>query len=430
MDSFNRELSIYLLGSSEKSIAQKASKLINKCESAEFDITFPSASKLDIWTKCTNKSKNEISYEGPLRIEEDLHGLVLSEHLSWPVSSIMCKNDKVFLKFDRNFVMNSLIVQIITQGIIAKNRAISTSVCLVNTELERNTGKCSERQLGQLRTNQIVRSLERLLTFCNHKIEPIDKANHVLRIGCSDACHLRKHDDDIPLKVGQVKIKSNKNSKENYNLTEFYKSMCDKMLAIANERNFKSSEQDILKQTQIIAAAEIQMLLLSRNVDRSIILTNFEDNENAAKDASFVLYNYARISQLLESFDGQSERYGNIMPINQVDFTFLKEPEEWDILLNCIVPYLDTLATLSDINLTESRSHETLNRCLSQLCSHLLKLSNTYSKYYRRVKLLKEGIHGVLAVQTLNSRLYLIHVIKSVYDHAFKILGIKPIKYM
>ena len=60
MDSFNKELSIYLLGSSEKSIAQRASKLINKCESAEFDITFPSASKLDIWTKCTNKSKNEI----------------------------------------------------------------------------------------------------------------------------------------------------------------------------------------------------------------------------------------------------------------------------------------------------------------------------------------------------------------------------------
>ena len=48
-----------------------------------------------------------------------------------------------------------------------------------------------------------------------------------------------------------------------------------------------------------------------------------------------ILYNYARISQLLESFDGQSEKYGNIMPINQVDFSFLKEPEEWDILLNC-----------------------------------------------------------------------------------------------
>ena len=62
MELFIKSLTNYLLGTSEEFIAQRASKLINKCENQEFDITFPSASKLDIWKKCIGKHENEIQF--------------------------------------------------------------------------------------------------------------------------------------------------------------------------------------------------------------------------------------------------------------------------------------------------------------------------------------------------------------------------------
>ena len=54
----------------------------------------------------------------------------------------------------------------------------------------------------------------------------------------------------------------------------------------------------------------------------------------------------------------------------------------------------------------------------------MAKLSNIYSKYYRRVKVLKEGLQGTSADQTLSAKLYFIRAIKLVYDHAFYVLGI------
>ena len=188
--------------------------------------------------------------------------------------------------------------------------------------------------------------------------------------------------------------------------------------------------QDLRKQTQLIASAEIQMILFSRNMDRSILIKNYENDDNSAKEGAFILYNYARINQLLESFEAQCSKYGNILPIEEIDFSYLKEPEEWEIIFNCIIPYLDTIATICDINFNEINSKETLNRCLSLICAHVSKLSNIYSKYYRRVKVLKEGLQGPSADQTLSAKLHLIRVIKLIYDHAFYILGIEPVKYM
>ena len=133
---------------------------------------------------------------------------------------------------------------------------------------------------------------------------------------------------------------------------------------------------------------------------------------------------------MLQSFEAQNEKYGNILPIKEIDFSHLREPEEWEIVINVIVPYLDTIATLCDIQISDGSFADTLNKCLSHLCAHLSRLANIYSKYYRRVKVLKDGVQGVSAVQTLNARLYFIYTIKIVYDHAFKVLGIEPVKYM
>ena len=430
MESFNKQLAIYLVGTSQENIVKPASKLINKCQKSDFDITFPSASKIDLWRKCTNKKEPELSFEGLLKIEQDLDNHKLSDQFSWPIINILTKNDAVYLKLDRHFVIKSTVAQICSSGIIDEKCASSKAVCIVNSELQRSAGKTSSRQLNQLRANQIWQALTRLLAACNHNIVPQSETQHVIRIGCSDTRHLKQSENDIPLKVGQVKIKNNDKFKECYTLTEVYTVICDKMKAIANERDSRGSNYDIRKQSQIIAAAELQMLLLSRNIDRQIVLQNIEDEGELATEASFILYNYARINQLVQSFEAQKEKYGNLLSIEDTEFSHLTEPEEWDIIINVIIPYIDMITTLRDIQINETSFLETLNRCLTHLCAHISKLSNIYSKYYRRVKVLKEGIHGTSAIQTLNARMYFIYTIKIVYEHAFEILGIKPVKYM
>jgi len=430
MESFFKSLTNYLLGTSEELIVQRAGKLINKCENQEFDITFPSASKLDIWKKCIGKHENEIRFDGLMKVEQDSDYVTLSQYLPWPVTRILSKNDKVFLKLDRQCVIKSIVTQVYLKGVISQKHDCAKTVSIVNSELVRNVGKCSSNQLTQLRTNQIFHALRRLLSVCDHDIVPTNEANYVLKIGCSDVCHLKKHKNDIPLKIGQVKIKSNGDAKEYYNMTGIYKSMCNKMLAIANERDCKGSMQDVRMQTKMIASAELQIMFFARNMDRSININNFEDDGNVAKEGTFILYNYARMNQLLESFEVQRKNYGNMMAIEEVDFSFLKEPEEWDIIVNGVIPYIETIATISDIKFNEIDSNETLNRCLHRICTHVSKLSNIYSKYYRRVKVLKEGLQGTSADQTLSAKLYFIRAIKLVYDHAFYVLGIVPVKYM
>jgi len=383
--------------------------------------------------KCIGKHENEVCFDGLMKVEQDSGYVTLSQYLTWPVTRILSKNDKVLLKLDRQCVIKSIVTQIHFKGIVSQKHDCAKTVSIVNSELVRNTGKCSSKQLTQLRTNQIFHALIRLLSVCDHDIVPKNEcskneANYVIKIGCSDVRHLKKHENDIPLKIGQVKIKSNESAKEYYNMTGI--SLCNKMLAIANERDCKGSMQDVRMQTKMIASAELQIMLFARNMDRSININNFEHDGYVAKEGTFILYNYARMNQLLESFEVQRKNYGNMMAIEEVDFSFLKEPEEWDIIVNGVIPYIETIATISDIKFNEIDSNETLNRCLHRICAHVSKLSNIYSKYYRRVKVLKEGLQGTSADQTLSAKLYFIRAIKLVYDHAFYVLGIVPVKYM
>ena len=130
------------------------------------------------------------------------------------------------------------------------------------------------------------------------------------------------------------------------------------------------------------------------------------------------------------SFTCQKQKYGDILPLEKVEFSYLREPEEWNIIFDVILPYRELITDISKIKFTEKHCCTHINKYLAQLCALLSKLSNTYSKYYRRVRLLREGPQGYSVIQTLNARLYLILAIKNVFDHGLGILGIQPVDYM
>jgi hypothetical protein len=431
MEIFKENLISYIAGGpQEESVVERTSRLINKSEKSDFDFTFPGASKKDTWEKCFGKEGKKCSFDGLFKIEQEPNDPGFSNSFIWPISEIQVNNDLVFLKLDRNYVFTSIIKEIYTDGIAVPKVENKTNICLVNCELTRNSTQNTFSQLNQLRVNQICLALCRLLSSCNHSIVSKDSANSAIKLGCSDQNHLRETEQDIPLKVGQVSVKNVTNTQGYFNVIDLYFLMCNKMLEIASERESKGSQHDLLKRTKMIASSEMQMLLLSKNIDRPVNLPNLESGSNTPSDASFILYNYARITQLVYSFKCQKQKYGEILPLKNVEFSYLREPEEWNIVFDVILPYQELITEISKIKFTEKQCSTNINKYLARLCALLTKLSNTYSKYYRRVRVLREGPQGHSVIQTLNARLYLILVIKNVFDHGLGILGVHPVDYM
>lgn len=433
MELFHQDLITYICGNVEhQSDFERTSRLINKSEKSDFDFNFPGPSKINIWKKCASIDGKEPSFEGLINLNQEPSNVDFSKSFIWPISAVRSIDSNIFLKLDRTFVCNSIIKQICTQGIVVTSTKDQSKISLVNCEFLRKATPNSIGNLNKLRVSQVCLALQRLLSTCNYNVSK-DDAKYNFKVGLSDANHLKKNPNDFPLKVGQVVDKNPNKIKDIYNLTDLYDLIFDKMASIARERDAKCSEYELLWQTKIVASSEIQVLLLSKNIDRAVTLPNLEKQSDAASmpsDASFMLYNYARIVQLLKAFSCRKEKYGDILPIDEVEFTYLLEQEEWNIVFNALIPYQELIREISSLQFESAKSQENINKCLSQICLLLIKLSNVYSKYYRRVRVLREGPQSDSVIQVLNARLYLLMAIKTVYDHAFYILDIHPINAM
>ena len=182
MESFNRDLINYLLGDSqEHSVIEKASRLINKCEKCAFDLSFPSATKLDIWKMCAGKGRKEPSFNGLLEIEQEPHDCSFSKDFIWPISLVQIIDNNVFFKLDRSVACNSILKDVCSNGISVANGGNISRICINNCELQRKKTNYCLRQLNQLRVNQICLALGRLLSACNHNVTRKENACYLLK---------------------------------------------------------------------------------------------------------------------------------------------------------------------------------------------------------------------------------------------------------
>ena len=80
-----------------------------------------------------------------------------------------------------------------------------------------------------------------------------------------------------------------------------------------------------------------------RNLVLSLLITTLFSDQ--CDKASFVLYNNARIVQIFGSLYSNSTS-GEACPLpslGDIDFSLLKEEEEWELIFNGILPYLDLI---------------------------------------------------------------------------------------
>ena len=171
---------------------------------------------------------------------------------------------------------------------------------------------------------------------------------------------------------------------------DLYKQFYDIMDDISKEREAPNqSEQERLKSLHILISAEIQFQLLSKNICQPVIL-----DETAPKLATFVLYNHARIVQLLKcsKYDSKNDYLG---PSEVTEL--LNEEEEWEIIFVYMANYL---------NVIQNTFEYSNNIKVGRICQFLVDLCNTFSRYYNRIHIIKKSDH----LKPLQNSLSLIHI--------------------
>ena len=129
-----------------------------------------------------------------------------------------------------------------------------------------------------------------------HQAE-IDPEFRVL-VGCADPKYLKSGSEkvDSVLKIGPVVDATTKKKDFNRNLSDVYVELNALFRSNAAERQTTWSRPGDIRK---LVAAELQFQLLSASPGQPISLTTTGQLSNAC----FVLYNFARITQIIRSFD-------------------------------------------------------------------------------------------------------------------------------
>ncbi|KAJ8962309.1 hypothetical protein NQ318_018288 [Aromia moschata] len=156
------------------------------------------------------------------------------------------------------------------------------------------------------------------------------------------------------------------------------------------------------------AAVTIEML---SNKPLKALKLNMHDLQTANKAVLFKEL-HKRISEGI---------YPSLPDIEDVDFSVLNQPEEWELFYVYILQFPITIKhCIRDIE------KGTVNP--QYLISFLSSLSSVFSAYYRRVRILtdpREHLFGIL-----HARVYLLEAVQCVFHNALFLLNIEPIKEM
>ena len=256
---------------------------------------------------------------------------------------------------------------------------------LQNLDLFYRSSRC---ELTSIRCNQLTQFVERLLrcglvnssNFEEISITSNDKIRNAILVGPVIDKKTKKKCADSFLNV--------------------YKRFLS-ILDIASKERLVQSEDKRIANVHAVTSAEIQFQLLSNNLSQPAII-----DENADKAATFVLYNHARIVQLLQATKEENRDKTEI-----IDFNLLNEEDEWEMIFVYLSRYLFVLNDIlkpGDVK-------------VGRLLQYLTGLSQSFSRYYNRVHVIKDAAH---LWPTQCSRLKLVSIVKSVMEHALELLTI------
>ncbi|KAJ9576554.1 hypothetical protein L9F63_025551 [Diploptera punctata] len=132
----------------------------------------------------------------------------------------------------------------------------------------------------------------------------------------------------------------------------------------------------------------------------------------------FVLYNCSRISTLLNQFQHKLNTGYYPPPPCHLDFTTLTKQEEWELVFVYLLCYPGVVQSC----VAGGRLSPNL------MCKFIKELTNCFSVYYRRIRILTESRSHLLPV--MFARLHLLRAVQTVLHSALSYLGISPVTSM
>ncbi|KAB7505757.1 DALR anticodon-binding domain-containing protein 3, partial [Armadillidium nasatum] len=169
------------------------------------------------------------------------------------------------------------------------------------------------------------------------------------------------------------------------------------------------------------------------NVNHSAVLKVNVDGPKNTRESAFVLYNHARLCNLLNNFESLIIEgiIPTLPPVSTVDFTLLKHSEEWDLFWLFIHKYPELIREVSsDCMCNFDNKLEIISSFPSHTISKFLhRLSHCLSVYYSRVHILppskipssKFTSH---LLPTLWARIYLLKCVFRVMKSSLQLLNI------
>lgn len=402
LDEFVKELSGIICASNDPNVTSGAQKLIKKNTKnlQQGHYSFPELTK--VWTKYVPDIAD--SALAPFK-----DGNSLKQALPVPIANIRIKSDYIFLRLNKEIVFKKAIVQFIQQGNFnLQNETLAKKkVRLINTEL----GRTKSDQLTQWRCNQAFQLSHRLLYAVGVDNGYPGRPDHTIDIGCSE----KKEGDKILLKVGTVLDPKSGKKNQDVTFAEFYRDTYRSMERISMEReNSHLSEKRKLENLHVATIADIQFYLLSTSLQNSI-------SKNPGYPATFILYNYARLIQIFRIFEEREDKYGALPNVSDIDFGLLTEDEEWELIFTYILGYPEVIhSSVSDMFKGRMSG--------IKLCQFLLGISNVMSRYYNRVKILRDPTPALKKI--MFARLYLLKAVQMTVKHALAILDIPVLSFM
>ncbi|KOC60666.1 DALR anticodon-binding domain-containing protein 3 [Habropoda laboriosa] len=220
------------------------------------------------------------------------------------------------------------------------------------------------------------------------------------------------------------------NCKEiNLKWQEYIKNKVEELKELNEQKYFEAQECTMKAEDYFlekIAQATVKFELLSAKPSRPVLIgCNFATDKSPTntKGASFILYNAARITAIIDKYNDKRLRgeYPNLVHINDVDFSLLKQEEEWELVYNFIIGYQEMIKDCLKLDPIFQTNPQVICIFLSRLCQK-------FSIYYHRIRILTEAYDHL--IPTMIARLYMLYALQIVLQNALSLLDITPVSRM
>uniref|UniRef100_A0A1I8NLS6 DALR anticodon binding domain-containing protein n=1 Tax=Stomoxys calcitrans TaxID=35570 RepID=A0A1I8NLS6_STOCA len=388
--------------------------------------------KPEIWSKYFPASEGyqivEHAFELLNETSEENRQDLLNEAKAWnfPVAKLEIEQERCHLHLQRSCIMKSLIQQVLCSTNMFGNMR-KTQKRFVRLKPLQEYG-LSYQDISFYRAQLVHQTLKRLLVLSQWPIvDDLADCHPVMDINvlsvASKVSQEFAPDVSVTIKCGLVTDPLRKGRVCQLPTEEYLSLRSNDMCLMALHKYGVRVKQDarfcaLMK--RLGSAAVTVDLLEVRNSSPVQIIRN---GQGSTKGASFILYNSARLESLLRTFEERIDRriYDPVPEINDIDYSLLKEEEEWQMAFAYLAGFPDLI----------DRCLEQLDRglCATHLIIRFLNgLVAVFSIYYRRVRILTEKREQLMPY--VYSRILLIRAVREILNKTLSLLDIEPVEFM